>query len=420
MNIFNIDFINNVFVNSAKEVSNYSSFLANALLDNWNSLNKASLKRSVKKTKDALLKNLERLDDLEKKKDVDLKAIIKSDISLIRLIQVNVDKEYADNLIKRIRKVNSLKELFLVLLDRFESTVVREPKKKVKKHNVKYAIDDQGYIYANLVYKNDMLVFDRNSFNNEMYRFNNSIENDEELDLEIPEKYGNKISPGERKRRIYINSMFKLNKSIFKIMNKDLNILYPIDKFYKYASVIVANMYKELFEYNKNDLVLNKLWQETIKNYGSRKSLSLYEDAYWNFIKKYKSLNKEVAKEYKEVVASAKEKKDNVLFCKSKNPIPSVEDIDAALANIVIQKVETNLDYYLVDFKNRINDSIEYMSVKDMINFYRTFKSVLNKNSKLVKYYPILQKCIAKEISLRNGKDIEICVKRYLKEDVLF
>jgi len=420
MNIFNIDFINNVFVNTAKQVDVLSAHLANTLLDNWNNLNSVNLNKSINKVKDPLLKCIDKIGELELKKDIDLKAIIKSDISLIRSIQVNVDKDYAENLIKRIRKAKSLKELLLVLLDRFETSIIRTPKKKENKHNVKYVIDDQGYIHANMIYKDGILTFDRKSFQNEMFHFNKALFEDSDLELVIPEKYGNKISSNERKRRIYINSMFKLNRSIAKMSQKDLNILFPVDKFYKFASVLVANLYKELFEYNNSDLIFNRLWQETIKNYGCTKSLILYEEGYWSFIKKYKVANKEVSKEYKRVIALAKEKKDNVMFSKSKNPIPSIEDIYSGLSSIIIQRINDNLKFYLVDFRKRVSESIRNMNVKDMVNFYRTFKSVLNKDSKLIKYCPILQKCIAKELSNRNEKDLEICVKRYLREEVLF
>ena len=420
MNIFNIDFINNIFVNSAKHVTVLSPHLSNALLDNWNRLNSSEYTKGTKKAKESLLKNIDKLGELEEKKEVDLKAIVKSNIALIRSIQSNVDKEYAENLIKRIRKTKSLKEIFLVLLDRLESSVIRTVKKKEKKHNVKYVLDDNGYIYANMTYKNGVLSFDKNSFTNEVYHFNQALKNDENLELVIPEKYGNKLSPNERKRRVYINSMFKLNRSISKMPKKDLDILFPIDRFYKFSSVIAANLYKELFEYSNNDLGLNKLWQETIKNYGSAKSLSLYEEAYWNFVKRYKSLDKDIAQEYKNVIYLAKEKKDNVLFNKSKNPIPSTNDIISALSILIIQKISDNLKYYLVDFKNRVKESIRHMDTKDMVSFYRTFKLVLKRDSKLTKYISILQKTVANELSIKNEKDVEICVKKYLREEVLF
>ena len=102
----------------------------------------------------------------------------------------------------------------------------------IKKQAISYIVDKNGYIYANLAKEKNALVFDKKSFQYENKQFDEAVNEDKELLMIIPNSVEDKISPYEKKRRIYIQTMLDLLKRINKLANKKIDIINQIDQYF--------------------------------------------------------------------------------------------------------------------------------------------------------------------------------------------
>ena len=418
--IDNYELINILFIYNIKNIEIISTFLAGSSSVNWN--NYVSHYGSNRDTRylNNIKKILKKIKEIESKKELDIKQIISDNIEILSKYKNPENIKYINSLINRIKSADSLYSLFNILIERFKTRVVVKDKKEKssnKRVTIKYVLDKEGHIYANMASVNGVLYFDKKSFQNEVLLFNEGIENGKLLGLEIPKKYGNKLSLLEKKRRIYLKTMFNLNSEMSNICNKELDYLFPIDKYFNYANQIVANLYKELFEYNKKD---NKLWQETIANYGCARCLLLYESIYWRVINKFQYVDDRILMEYIDVTSLEKIRSENVLFKDISSIIPSPEDIYYALSNLIIKNTNNNFNYYLKDL-DRLRKSIHYMTIQQIVDFYNCFKKLLREKDKNNHYYIEVQRIFAEEISVRtNIKDLKEVVSTYLREDIVF
>ncbi len=412
----NLKLVDELVRTNTKFVRDISPFLADTILDNWNSTIKAKSELKYSRTLNNLKNNLKKLEDKSK---VNYEDVIKCDIAIIK--KYDLDKKYRIFIKRKIRSLNNINDLFLFLFFEYDKyrDKIETKKETVVRHNIKYAKDISGYVYANMFYSGSLLVFDKLSFSNEKWLFYDAIKRGIKLDLVIPDEFGTNLSPLEKKRRIYLYAMNDLYRDISSVLSMDFDIYYPIDDYFKYASLFVSYLYKETFEYGRKNPNLNILWQESIKGYGANKGLNYYEKIYWNLMNSIHSIDKHILAGYKVVSNDQKKKSEYVLFKDIAGLVPSLGEIYRAFNEMVITNIDNNYKYYMVDLEDRIAGSLKYMEVNDMVLFYNLFKDVMKRNNANSNLYLELQKILAKEIRSRNKKEIELIIKEYLNEDVL-
>ena len=413
----NLGLINELFIFNVGFVEKISTFLNEIMLENWNSMVNAKSELRYSRSLNNLKNNIKKIE--ENKNKVNYEEVINKNISIVK--EYDLDKKYRIFLKRKIRTLDNICDLLLFLT--FEYDKYRErietKKESISKHNIKYVKDKDGYIYANMFYSGNLLVFDKLSFANEKWLFYDAIKRGVSLDLDVPEEIGVKLSPLEKKRRIYLYAINDLYRNINSILEMEHDIYFPIESYFNFASLLVSYMYKEIFEYGVKNSNLSIIWQETIKNYGSYKGLNYYEKIYWNLMDNVKSISKHVLSGYIVVSNDLKKLKDNILFKDISGFVPSLEEIYKAFNTMVITNIDNNYRYYVVDLDNRVPNSLKYMDVSEMVSFYNCFKDVLKKKSANSKLYLSLQKIVAKEIKSRNKREINYIIKEYFKEEPL-
>ena len=416
----NIQLIDKLFINNICYVEEISVFLGNSLLDNWGMLKEANSELKYSRSLNNIRNNIEKLSKLEIKRPVTYSKTIEDNRKILN--EFDVDKDYRLFINKKLKSINYIYELYTFLIfeyDKYREKIVVE-KSSEPKHEIKYVVDDKGYIYANMDYSQPLLFFSKTSFGNEKWKFYNSLKKFRKLELDIPSELGNKVSPIEKKRRIYINTMYDLYFSINIMLKNDVYFEHPIFVYFDYATTLANYLYKETFEYGRKDNNFNRLWKETIKAYGCSNGLVRYEKLYWNFMNVIPSYDKKTVIEFKLNSDKEKNKKSNILFKDIKGIVPSVLDIYKGFNSLVISKVPSNYTFYVNDLENRIKDSLKYMDVPEMISFYNVFKDAIKQNKGKVDLYIRAQKCVAMMIKDRNNKELDDIITNYLKEEVLY
>lgn len=417
----NFELINELFVLNIKNIESVSSFLARNTSLEWDKYNAEENPNKKNKFIKNIRESLDKLKVIESKKRLDYDKVKLENLEYLNKHIVDYDQRYVKSTIKTINNITNLFSLYQYLLSEIPSyTKIKTTMKKKVNKTIKYVKDKEGFIYANMKLENGLLVFDRTSFNNEVYLFNEALKNNTDLILEVPEEYGKKLALLERKRRIYVMTMFNLNREMNNIYSKNIDILFPIDKYFGFANEIVANLYKELFDYNKDNLSFNKLWRETINKYGSSRCLNLYENIYWNLVNKFQDLDDSILNEYIDLTSMEKIRKENVSFRDIENIIPSPEDIFYVVSNLIIKKAVYNFEYYMSS-DDAIRDSIHYMNIKQIVDFYKILKDLMIERKYTNKYFIKLQKLFAMEIGKRtNSNYYRSIVMKYFHEEVIF
>ena len=410
----NVKVINILFINNIKYIEDISSFLANSILEVGSNLFSCDTESKAKRLLKSLDKHFDKLFDLENKKSLDLTGIKSNSLELVKKCTGSIDRDYRDYLIKAIKKIEYVTNYYRFLIEEFNKykEYVDCKEETVKKHNVRFVLDDKDNIYANLYYNQGILVFDESSFRNEVWLFNDALNKSERFDMKIPSKYGDKLSTLERKRRIYIKTMFKLYSGM-KIVEKSKDSNTPINLYYSFAIILLANLYKEMFIYHRKNKEFNRLWLETIKSYGCSKGIDIYETIYFDYINNHNEVEDRDLKQVKNKIS-------NRVFIDIEQDIPSVQDIYKILNMLIIKNIERNYGFYIVDLVNRVEGSMKYMIPSEMVDFYREFKRVLIdhdcSNDELVK----LQKAVVFMLNKRVPKNDNYICRNYLEEDKIF
>ncbi len=407
----NIKLINTLFVNNVRYTEDIASFLADSILDVGNNLFNCDTESKAKRLLLSLNKHIDKLRDLEVKKKVDLDSFRNSSLDIVKKMGASVDKQYRDYLIKSIKKIDSIANFYAFLIDEYKKYVqYKDCKAKTeKKHNIRYVEDAKGLLYANLYYNQGILVFDETSFKNEVWIFNELLNNDGDISSLFKD---NNVSTLERKRRIYIKTMFNLYKGMKYVdKNKDMNI--PVSIYYSFAIILVANLYKELYKYHRKNKEFNKLWVETVKSYGCSKGIDLYEKLYWDYVNGEQSIDTRKLDEVKKKIS-------NRVFIDVEGDIPSAQDVYKVLYLLIIKNIDRNYGFYSIDFDERMETTMAYMSPQEMVDFYRKFKRVLLdhncSNDELIK----LQKTVVFMLNKRVPKNDKYICRNYLEEDKIF
>ncbi len=431
-----INLLNNLYFYNLNFVFELSESLYNSLkigwanyIDNVNSSNKKE--RNLEKVN----KNIKKLENIEKKKlnNEILKEIKDNNLKYIDTNSLDINSKLKKKLCDKINSSSCLSEIFNYIIDNYnqyivsgkdkkEQVVMLPRKKDVIEERQSYYIDKNGYLYLNIISENGAMILDRKSIDLEKKKYKKALHNNSEIFDKFAVNI--KISPFEKKRRIYIQSMFELEKSLLNLEQKNIDITYPIEKYFIYSKNIVDNMYKELTNFRENEAtVLNNLMEITIRNYGCEKILFHYNCVVSKFNKEIFNVERYIIDEVNDI--SNKMKDDLIEFKNIKGLVPSIIDIYRVINTKMIRSAGIFCDDYIKDIKTSVINVTKYMSIEEIIEFYIELKNILLNNSfnnanRLTQYLIELQKTIVILLEKKTEYEEEIIFKEYLKEEKIY
>ncbi len=442
--VYRKDFIDKLFTFSLSYVNKYSSFIYESMDNSWRLyINNQDSATKRKRYHDKLIKDIDKLSSIENKKSsyYDYSLIADDIRNCVDNMEFKTNARFVKELMQEIYYIGSLSQLFLFLLEKnddLDRKIIKKKNKKLKEENlllpqkivakkqaISYIVDKNGYIYANLKYDHNVLVFDKKSLQYECKLFDEAVDQDKELNLIVPNDVEGKISPYEKKRRIYIQTMLDLLKTMNKLGNKNIDLTHPIEQYYYCSKLLVDNLYKEICDFGEKKSVLNLLLNETVNAYGSERMLKAYKHVSVRLIDKMKTLDKYAREELIDTANAAKEKRSYLCFKNIKYLIPLEEDIYKALNDKLILSVNNNYKIYFNDLEDTLKRFTKFMSVEEIAHLYAELKDVIFTKSSYTssvmnEKYIQLQMIVAEIISQKMNISKESATNKYLKEEVAF
>lgn len=439
------ELINKLFINTVKYVNSYSEFVANSLYLNWQKFIETTKKdRYVEK----LNKNIEKIKKLENKQvdDKFIQEVVVNNLLLINRNLKNVDARYCKRMMEEIQKFKSISLILRYLLDEYlkyyddnskqdveveqlvNSIKLKKTCDKEKDNDIDIelpqmkavatiSLDKSENYYVHIKIIDSKMLFDEESFKLEKEKYHKALTENKEEPFITDDTL--KYSSFEKKRRIYIKSMYELDKTLWNLINKKVDITYPVDKVFKCAGDIVDNIYKELVNYNNDKTVLNNLLNLTISSYGSVSKLLLYADLYEYLMGAIPSLD-EITRE--EVINSSKYmivEKGYKEFRDIEGVFPSIDDLyRAANEKIIIYVCQNRM--MIINNLDFLNIYTRYMSEKEISKLYKELKYMMVQDRVSTKYFVDLQKFIVKIINVRFKLEEDYIFKEILKDEKLF
>lgn len=439
------ELINKLFINTVKYVNSYSEFVANSLYLNWQKFIETTKKdRYVEK----LNKNIEKIKKLENRQvdDKFIQEVVVNNLLLINRNLKNVDARYCKRMMEEIQKFKSISLILRYLLDEYlkyyddnskqdveveqlvNSIKLKKTCDKEKDNDIDIelpqmkavatiSLDKSENYYVHIKIIDSKMLFDEESFKLEKEKYHKALTENKEEPFITDDTL--KYSSFEKKRRIYIKSMYELDKTLWNLINKKVDITYPVDKVFKCAGDIVDNIYKELVNYNNDKTVLNNLLNLTISSYGSVSKLLLYADLYEYLMGAIPSLD-EITRE--EVINSSKYmivEKGYKEFRDIEGVFPSIDDLyRAANEKIIIYVCQNRM--MIINNLDFLNIYTRYMSEKEISKLYKELKYMMVQDRVSTKYFVDLQKFIVKIINVRFKLEEDYIFKEILKDEKLF
>lgn len=436
-----LKFLNKLIIISIKSIAFYSDFVGKNLLDNWqNYLNKENSNKKRNLLWDKINKSISKLSNKVYGDIGNLNALLNEIDKIIYSMQE--DKLYNKNDIKELReKIDSCvteRDLLILWLNQYKNIEMKENKilnnenKVIKKSKELETIpvikrtycDKNGYWYANISVKNGNIIIDNKRFEKEIYLYEKCLEEGKLVfvDYVINKK---KISPYEKRRRNYIKSMFILESDMLNLKEKKVDMIYPLEKLYNCAEEIVNNLYRELFDYKKENDIFDALNKMTVKAYGSERKLQVYKEIFDYFNNSLKNNDVYVNDELYNYANTLKNGKDYKCFNEVEGTIPTIDDLYHLLSKKIIRNIDINYELYIYDIKNMIEETNKYMNIDDLVEFYHRFKEILLKKTMsnaniIAKNFVLLQKTICELISQRSHLNVKFIPQKFLEDEVIF
>ncbi len=283
--------------------------------------------------------------------------------------------------------------------------------KKVEEVVDDYFVLVDNVYYANIIYENKVMKINESTFLKEVEEYSQNVKllKDKFSD----KKNDGKLSPFEKRRRIYIQSMFELDKTIILLENKNIDITFPVIKIFDCLKLLVDNMYKELVEYKKSSSVLDNLMNMTIREYGALSKINKFDEFMQNLSSRFKLVDSFI---YDEVVSSINSLKERLAyreFSIIKGLLPKKKELYTILNNKIINSVNINYEIYYNDFM-MIEKCSLFMNEDEVIKFYKELKYTINRNVSFKHKVPIskyvdLQKLIVNILVKKTGNDKDEC-----------
>lgn len=426
-----LNFINNLILNSIKYVNNYSEFIGNSIFLNWSKyVNNPKKDRYLEK----VLNNIDKLKKLEDKQfdEKFIQEIIISNLLYINKNRKECGSKYSNYMMSKIQMFNDLGFLlkFLVkeyvsIYEEINSDVVKPkplnivmPKKK-KKIEEYYILDrdKNGNYYLHISFNNNIMSFDSKSFEYEMNVYRDRLKNNEDNPFFTDANL--KYSVFEKKRRIYLKSMYDLDKYIRDLSSKYINVIYPVDKVFDCALEIVDNIYKEVVNYKDDKTILNNLMNKTIDNYGSVYKVVKYQKLVDMLLNKIFAADDEV----KDILIMSA---NSIVVDKGYKEFRNIENIFPVKEDLYKAANEKISLYIKKNVKNIINNVsslklyTKYMNIDEIVSMYLELKEIMFDNRVKSNVFVELQKCVYLLLKEKYALDDSIIFDTYLKEIKMF
>ncbi len=368
---------------------------------------------------------------IEKIKKIEVKRIDNELFSLIKHNNINYVSSYNFKLKNKVlSKIKDFK-LYSEFLDFYLSLYVKEINKKnikIKTKNEEISNKEvvielpvlkkdsfliiDGYMYSNLMYDSDNnLIIDFEAFSREKDKYNKYISMDKKKLFLEP--LNGTLSVSEKKRRIYLQSMFELDKKFNKLNNMEVNSSYNIELLFEYIKLIIDNLYKDLLRNISTKNVYDMLYNLTIEEYSIENKLSNVEIFINELSWKISKLNNEDYSGIKRDID-----KYGIMFIDSNNLLPNLEDI----YYILNKKIIKNINNYYNDYSSNkllLERVTKYMDINSLVIFYNELKNILIRNNKLSNSkYLNLRDNIVNIIINKNKLDRDTIIKEILKEEL--
>lgn len=424
----NMKVINILISKIIEYVSNYSTSIAKSIRLAWdNYLDKESCLSKKERSLRKLYNKFEQLIIIENKKNI-FDVRIKKSLESFVLEMIDISSKSRNCLIDIINKSNSCGVLFrelvnyYLLLEKEQSKIetrkivgVELPKRK-KDYFISKYVDSNNFVYFNIMKENGLMIIDQKSFKNENKMYFDCL--NKRVDFDIWKTAKGKLSPFEKRRKLYIQSSFKLESELLNLKDKKVDITYPIEKYYIYANDIINNLYYELIFFNNNSIYDN-LFEMTINSYGCYRLLNLYQDLVTKV--DVRKLNEVEVNEFRRVADIYKKKNNYIHFVNVNNMVPTNKDILSSLNFLIINNVKRNIKEYFLNMDVKLQRITKYMSIDEIILLYKEIKNILFRSNYDVKNrinkYKILKKYIISIISTRFNLDEDVIINKYFFDD---
>lgn len=419
------DIINNLFILNLKYVNNYSEFIADSLSLSWsNFIN--NKKDSINK----LNKNIDKISKIEIRKNINTldKVILVDNLLLINKYIKEKKRKYLKNIMYEIQQINSFSNLLKYYVELYVQSTMKKEKKdelqdivntiKKKKNEVitkekeiVYGVDNKGYYYTHILFDNNKMILNSDSFNEEKKLYDKSLYEDKKELLD--KKY--KFSSFEKKRIIYVNSMFQLDSCLCSLIDKKVDITYPVDKIFKCAKEIVDIIYKELIEIPLKESVLHNLMVKSVEAYGSKRKIELYSKIIDSLNNTLSSSSKFV---YDEIVNSSRELISDYGYNEFKNIkgiFPVVDDLYYIVNNNIRQYVVKNVSSIISNL-SCLDCYTKYMDIDKIVDIYNIMKQEMIGLRVSTSKYVLLQSKVVSLLVDRFSIDEDVVYTEYLNE----
>ena len=389
-----MDVIENCLYTCVNYCESYSSFLCKSLLGNLNSFFESNKTRYITNINSNLDGIIKKINDTDKYTELQNEL---RDIVLTSKEDKYITDSYVNTMYKIINS-NNIKDLFNALLKEYISfdekdKVVRLPKLRkkdtsiilpkvntdiVRKLSYSY-IGDELYEHISSgksvnVINNDSIMYEKELYDESLSKGVLSLYND------LNKYEMSKLSSFEKKRRIYVKSMFKIDML--------LNNLNDIEDYYCVSSLLVDNLYSDINTFFDDKNILDNLDKIMKEIYSSKKQLEIYKNKSNSFIKNTKIYKVNKSNKYS-------------MFSNITKVIPTYFDIINVLNNRIIFNISSNIDLYLDHIDTLVEQVCMYMNTADVIKFYQEIRNVLI-NKKMLTKLIMLSSLISDDNILSN------------------
>lgn len=441
----NIDIIENqiidkLFIFNLNYVNDYSEFLYNSLSLNWNNITSVS---NNARHLDKIKKNLDKLYKIENKKSflINVQTIIVENKNKLEEFNDSLSSKTLKKVLSQLDECSSLRDILQLYLNLYNDCnkvkskkkenleeVVKSIKLKDNKCNKDNSCDKDlinklvfsegkdGKYYSNILIIANKMFLDKDSFDCEVALYNETLYKHKYLDfLEDKKNY----STFEKKRRIYIKSMFEIDRNMVLLSQKKVDITFPVEKMFKIAKDLIDYIYIEIIEYEEATSVLKTLANLTIEAYGTKRKIKMYEELIDNTFDKLNNVDDLV---YQEVINTAKSvilKNGYRDFKNISTIFPTINDVYKAVNEKIISYLRRNINFVLSNKKD-LSLFVSYMSLKEIVDLYTIIKDEIYSNQLETKYFIVIQKNIVSILTNKFDLTETDILSTILKESKLY
>lgn len=422
-----INFLEECLFRCIEYCKEYSSFLSDSLLSNLSSFMEKKQKKkyynNILSNLDGILKKVSSNDEFILLQN-DLKDMVSlarkekyiSDSYGMKIISI-INSDHIKNLVDSLLKEYMSIEKDDFKLPKLKKKSISLPKENTEmKREITYAyIGDVLYEHMKSTNRKPFVEFNLDSFLYEKELYDECVKkHDFKLFRDLNNYELSKLSPSEKKRRIYVKSMFELDVLLHDLSDSNLS------DYFKVSGLLVDNIYSDIHQFYHEQSHVEELMNLTKEVYGSKNHLDYYRKKSKMFLRNIKETD-EFDIYYEESVKLLKQHKYS-MFSFISSVIPSYEDIILSLNKKIIQNISSNIDLYLENI-NFISQVFRYMKATDVVIFYQELKHVLTSISLTKKTHSsivLLQSVICNYLSNLLEISVDEVLKYYLKEEKIF